>query len=77
MRHFQKNELQHICFNSAKDGAAAVLNVYLKYPGEVTKDTSPDYVMNVDYVNGAWSLTPPTGVVKDYAFTTPTNKVFF
>lgn len=35
---FQKNELQHICFNSAKDGAAAVLNVYLKYPGEVTKD---------------------------------------
>lgn len=74
---FQKNELQHICFNSAKDGAAAVLNVYLKYPGEVTKDTSPDYVMNVDYVDGAWSLTPPTGVVKDYAFTTPTNKVSF
>ena len=27
---FQKNELQHICFNSAKDGAAAVLNVRVK-----------------------------------------------
>ena len=46
-------------------------------PSEVTADTTPDYVMNVDYVDGAWALTPPTGVVKDYTFSTPTNKVSF
>lgn len=74
---FQKAELKHICFNSAKDGSTAVINVYMGTPSEVTADTTPDYVMNVDYVDGAWALTPPTGVVKDYTFTTPTNKVSF
>ena len=74
---FQKAELKHICFNSAKDGSTAVINVYMGTPSEVTADTTPDYVMNVDYVDGAWALTPPTGVVKDYTFSTPTNKVSF
>lgn len=74
---FQKAEMKSICLNSAKDGASAVLNIYMKSPKDVTTDTQPDYTMNVDYVNGAWALTPPTGVIKDYAFSAPTNKVTF
>lgn len=74
---FQKAELKSICLNSAKDGAAAVLNVYMKSPKDVSSDTQPDYTMKVDYVNGAWVLTPPTGVIKDYAFSAPTNKISF
>lgn len=74
---FQKAEMKSICLNSAKDGASAVLNIYMKSPKDVTADTQPDYTMNVDYVNGAWALTPPTGVIKDYAFSAPTNKVTF
>lgn len=74
---FQKAELKSICLNSAKDGAAAVLNVYMKSPKDVSSDTQPDYTMKVDYVNGAWVLTPPTGVIKDYAFSAPTNKIAF
>ena len=74
---FQKAEMKSICLNSAKDGASAVLNIYMKSPEDVTTDTQPDYTMNVDYVNGAWALTPPTGVIKDYAFSAPTNKVTF
>ncbi len=75
--NFQKAELKSICLNSAKDGAAAVLNVYMKSPKDVSSDTQPDYTMKVDYVNGAWVLTPPTGVIKDYAFSAPTNKISF
>lgn len=75
--NFQKAELKSICLNSAKDGAAAVLNVYMKSPKDVSSDTQPDYTMEVDYVNGAWVLTPPTGVIKDYAFSAPTNKITF
>lgn len=75
--NFQKTELKSICLNSAKDGAAAVLNVYMKSPKDVSSDTQPDYTMEVDYVNGAWVLTPPTGVIKDYAFSAPTNKISF
>ena len=75
--NFQKAELKSICLNSAKDGAAAVLNVYMKSPKDVSSDTQPDYTMKVDYVNGAWVLTPPTGVIKDYAFSAPTNKIAF
>lgn len=75
--NFQKTELKSICLNSAKDGAAAVLNVYMKSPKDVSSDTQPDYTMEVDYVNGAWVLTPPTGVIKDYAFSAPTNKITF
>ena len=74
---FQKAEMKSICLNSAKDGASAVLNIYMKSPKDVTTDTQPDYTMNVDYVNGAWALTPPTGVIKDYEFSAPTNKVTF
>lgn len=74
---FQNTELKHICLSSTKDGASAVVNVYMKVPNEVTSDTQPDYVMNVDYVNGAWALTPPNGVIKDFVFTTPINKVSF
>lgn len=74
---FQKAEMKSICLNSAKDGASAVLNIYMKSPKDVTTDTQPDYTMNVDYLNGAWALTPPTGVIKDYAFSAPTNKVTF
>ena len=69
--------MKSICLNSAKDGASAVLNIYMKSPKDVTTDTQPDYTMNVDYVNGAWALTPPTGVIKDYEFSAPTNKVTF
>ncbi len=75
--NFQKAELKSICLSSAKDGAAAVLNVYMKSPKDVSSDTQPDYTMKVDYVNGAWVLTPPTGVIKDYAFSAPTNKISF
>lgn len=75
--NFQKAELKSICLNSAKDGASAVLNVYMKSPKDVSSDTQPDYTMKVDYVNGAWVLTPPTGVIKDYAFSAPTNKIAF
>lgn len=75
--NFQKAELKSICLNSAKDGASAVLNVYMKSPKDVSSDTQPDYTMKVDYVNGAWVLTPPTGVIKDYAFSAPTNKISF
>ena len=74
---FQKAEMKSICLNSAKDGASAVLNIYMKSPKDVTTDTQPDYTMNVDYVNGAWALTPPTSVIKDYEFSAPTNKVTF
>ena len=47
---FQKAEMKSICLNSAKDGASAVLNIYMKSPKDVTTDTQPDYTMNVDYV---------------------------
>ena len=74
---FQKTDMTNICLNSAKEGSKAVINVFMKTPGEVTADTSPDYTLTAEYTNGAWVLNPPTGILTDYSFTVPNNKVSF
>ena len=74
---FQKTDMTNICLNSAKEGSKAAINVFMKTPGEVTADTSPDYTLTAEYTNGAWVLNPPTGILTDYSFTVPNNKVSF
>lgn len=69
--------MTNICLNSAKEGSKAAINVFMKTPGEVTADTSPDYTLTAEYTNGAWVLNPPTGILTDYSFTVPNNKVSF
>lgn len=60
---FQKTDMTNICLNSAKEGSKAAINVFMKTPGEVTADTSPDYTLTAEYTNGAWVLNPPTGIL--------------
>ena len=74
---FQKTDMTNICLNSAKEGSKAAINVFMKTPEEVTADTSPDYTLTAEYTNGAWVLNPPTGILTDYSFTVPNNKVSF
>lgn len=74
---FQKTDMTNICLNSAKEGSKAAINVFMKAPEEVTADTSPDYTLTAEYTNGAWVLNPPTGILTDYSFTVPNNKVSF
>lgn len=74
---FQKTDMTNICLNSAKEGSKAAINVFMKTPEEVTADTSPDYTLTAEYTNGAWVLNPPTGILTDYSFTVPNNKVRF
>jgi hypothetical protein len=71
----EKAEMHAICANSARSGASAVMNIYMTSPKDVTIDTQRAYSMNVDYVNGDWALTPPTGVIKDNELSAPTSKV--
>lgn len=58
---FQKTDMTNICLNSAKEGSKAVINVFMKTPGEVTADTSPDYTLTAEYTNGAWVLNGKPG----------------
>lgn len=70
-------ELKNICLNSAKKGSQAAINVYLKTPGEVNSSSNADLRMTVVFDDETWSLNPPSGVLENYSFSSPTNKVKF